>query len=130
MKTNAKILALAATLLAAPFALQAAPAATDPVVAPAAPTSFSVGAYHLVNSNALRVYVQKNTAAPVTITLRNAKGIALYQDKLGKKESTKALSLVMTQQPDGQYTLEVSNGAETVTKSFTLKTSERTVALN
>lgn len=129
MKTNAKILALAAALLAAPAALQAAPALTDPVVAPAAPTSFSVTAYHLVNSNSLRVYVQKTSAAPVTITLRNAKGITLYEDKLGKKENAKALSLIMNEQPDGAYTLEVSSGAEKVTKAFTLKTPQRTIAL-
>lgn len=130
MKTNAKILTLAVALLAVPAALQAAPALTDPVVAPAAPTSFSLTTYHLVNSSALRVYVQKTNATPVSITLRNAKGIALYEDKLGKKENTKALSLIMREQPDGEYTLEVSNGTEKVTKSFTLKTPQRTIALN
>ena len=129
MKTNVKVFALAAALLSAPVALQAAPVVTDPVVAPAAPTSFSVTTYHLVNSNALRVYVQKTSAAPVTITLRNAKGIALFEDKVGKKENLKALSLIMSEQPDGEYTLEVSNGAETVTKSFTLKSPQRTIAL-
>ena len=130
MKTNVKILALAAALLSAPVSLQAAPVLTDPVVTPAAPTSFNVSAYHLVNSNALRVYVQKKGAAPVSITLRNAKGIALYEDKMGKKENLKALSLVMSQQPDGEYRLEVTNGAEQVTKTFTLKTPQRTIALN
>lgn len=130
MKTNAKLLALAAALLSAPVALQAAPAVTDPAVAPAAPTSFSVTTYHLVNSNALRVYVQKTGTASVTITLRNAKGLVLFEDKVGKKENLKALSLLMREQPDGEYTLHVSNGAEAVTKSFTLKTPPRTIALN
>lgn len=130
MKINAKILAFAAALLSAPVALQAAPASTDPVVVPSSPTSFNLTAYHLVNSSALRVYVQKTSAADVTITLRNAKGIALYEDKLGKKENTKALSLIMNEQPDGEYTLEVRSGAEKVTKTFTVKTPQRTIALN
>ena len=129
MKTNVKVFALAAALLPALIPLQRSPLVRGRVFAPSAQPSISVTTYHLVNSNALRVYVQKTSAAPVTITLRNAKGIALFEDKVGKKENLKALSLIMSEQPDGEYTLEVSNGAETVTKSFTLKSPQRTIAL-
>ena len=131
MKTNFAVLALAATLLAAPFtAAVAAPFSGEPTAPAAAPTSFSVNAFRVSNTANVRVFVQKNTATPVKIKLLDAKGNALYERTIGKHESKKALSLILGELPDGDYTLVVGNNTEKVTKTFSLITPDRTLAEN
>jgi flagellar hook assembly protein FlgD len=129
MKRTLQTLALAASLLAvstvaAPFANATTPGTVEPKepVAVEAANSFSVYAKLSGNRNELRFFVQKSTAAPVWIELKNADGEVLYTSALGKRCNGKALVLNVSELPDGQYTVEVSNRDKKDVKSFVLQT--------
>lgn len=134
MKTNVKVLALAAALLA--VSTGAAPFAHATTVEPKetveAANSFSVNARLMANRAEVRFHVQKNTPAPVRIEMKNADGEVLFTNVLGKKSPGKAYALNVDALPDGQYTIEVSNRDKKDVKTFELKTAApvRQVALN
>ena len=134
MKRTLQTLALAASLLAAPFAQATTPGTVEPKhpMAVEAANSFSVNARLGANRNELRFYVQKNTPAPIRIEMKNADGEILFTSTLGKQSNGKAYSLKVADLPDGQYTIEVSNRDKKDVKTFALKTPEpiRQVAVN
>jgi len=133
MKRALKTLALAATLLAAPFAHASTPGPVEPIepVAVEAANSFSVNARLTANRDVLRFHVQKNTPAPIRIEMKNADGEVLFTSTLGKQSTGKAYTLKVAGLPDGSYTIEVSNRDKKDVKSFELQTpaSVRQVAI-
>ena len=124
MKTTVKILALAASLLVAPFAHATTPGTVEPKerTSVEAANSFSVNARLLANRSELRFHVQKNTPAPVRIEMKDADGEVLFTSTLGKQSNGKAYSFKVADLPDGRYTIEVSNRDKKDVKTVELKT--------
>lgn len=122
MKTNVKILALAAALLSAPFANATTPGTVEPKeTTETAATSFSVGSYRAANSNSLRVFVQKNTESMVWVKIKNAAGEELFEKGIAKHATDKAFKFDLAELPAGHYTMEVSNRQKKVVTAFNVK---------
>lgn len=129
MQTNLKALALAAAVLTT--SLVAPLAANASTVNPAtgkAEATFTVNTFRAAKSTNLRVFIQKDNQAAVRVTLKNEAGEVFYETTLGKNQPGKALSLDLSQLPDGHYVVEVSNRDKKEVKSFTLATPTRTLA--
>lgn len=128
MKTNVKILALAAALLAAPFAHATTPGTVEPkepTAAEAAAASFNVGSYRAANSNSLRVFVEKNNRSVVRLEIKNAQGEVLYERAVPKHATDKAFKFDLAELPAGHYTVEVSNRQKKVVTAFNVKPVQR-----
>lgn len=134
MKRAFQTLALAAALLAAPFAHATTPGTVEPKepTAMEAANSFTVNARLSANRGEIRFYVQKNTPSPVRIEMKNADGEVLFTSMLNKQSTGKAYALKVADLPDGEYTIEVSNRDKKDVKTFALKTPApvRQVAVN
>lgn len=134
MKRTIKLLALAAALLATPFAHATTPGTVEPKdpASVEAANSFTVNARLVANRNEVRFHIQKNIPAPVRMEMKNAEGEVLFTSTLNKQSTGKAYALKVADLPDGQYTIEVSNRYKKDVKTFALKTSApaRQVAFN
>lgn len=134
MKTNVKILALAASLLAvstgaAPFAHATTPGTVEPATtAEAAAASLTVASYRAANANSLRVFVQKNTESMVWVKIKNAAGEDLFGKGIARHATGKAFKFDLAALPAGQYTVEVSNRQKKVVTAFTVKPAQPVVA--
>lgn len=127
MKTNVKILALAAALLAAPFAHATTPGTVepkDPTAAEAAAASFNVGSYRAANSNNLRVFVEKTNRSAVRVEIKNAQGEVLYERAIAKHATGKSFKFDLAELPAGHYTMEVSNRQKKVVTAFNVKPAQ------
>jgi hypothetical protein len=122
MKTNVKILALAAALLAAPFAHATTPGTVEPKETAA--TSFAVASYRAANSNTMRVFVEKNTESMVWVRLKNAAGEELFEKGIAKHATGKAFKFDLAALPAGHYTMEVSNRQKKVVTAFNVKPAQ------
>lgn len=132
MKTLIKSLALALTLgfvtSAATFA-NTNPGGRQTVVA-----SFKSAIYTTV-SGKLSIALDKEVGGAVDVQLKNKDGKVLYSQHLGKKESKYRRLLNVSELPDGDYQVEITNGVERSMHTVTIATqqsvaSNRLVAIN
>ncbi|WP_428666949.1 DUF3244 domain-containing protein [Runella sp.] len=68
----------------------------------------------------LRVAIKKNSPERVYVTLRNAEGVVLFSETIGKKEMTYAAKFDVKDLTDGAYQLEITSGKEHVVKKLNL----------
>ena len=123
MKRSLQTLALAASLLAAPFAQATTPGTVEPTTtAEAAAASLTVASYRTATANSLRVFVQKTTDAMAWVRIKNAAGEELFEKGIAKHATGKAFKFDLADLPAGQYTIEVSNRDKKDVKTVELKT--------
>ncbi|MFC5410435.1 hypothetical protein ACFPMF_14005 [Larkinella bovis] len=104
----------------------------DPAAAPKS-LSFDASAYVTV-TNQIRVAVEKTTAEPVTVVLRDQKNRVLFEQFVGKKEQKYAVKLNVAELADGTYELEVRSKDGSIRKEVNLgsqavETSTRLVVM-
>lgn len=83
---------------------------------------FDASAYVTVN-NQIRIAVQKTSAVPVIVLLRNKNNEVLYQKSIGKNEAKYAVKLNVNDLTDGQYELEVKSSEGSIRKQLNLSTA-------
>ena len=132
MKTLINTFALALALSTATFAK---PVEIKAPTRPTAPATYQVGMFPSVDGTRLNVIIDKASGGHVDIRLKEADGTVLYSQHVGKKEATLRVKLNVSELPDGDYLVEVTNGVETITKNVTLSTKTpvepvRTVSMN
>jgi len=132
MKTLINTFVLALALGTATFAN---PVEIKAPTRPTAPATYQVGMFSSVDGTRLNVIVDKASGGHVDIRLKEADGTVLYSQHVGKKEATLRVKLNVSELPDGDYLVEVTNGVETITKNITLSTKTpvepvRTVSMN
>jgi hypothetical protein len=85
-------------------------------------STFEVGMYQVTNSMKVKVLITKTSGSAVSISLKDEKGVEIYSEKLGKKDTSYSRKLNLENLSDGKYTLEVSNGSEKTVKEIDLST--------
>ncbi|GAA4406272.1 hypothetical protein GCM10023187_25550 [Nibrella viscosa] len=130
MKTLIKTLVLALTLSAVSQVASANPAGEKKTA-----TSYKAAIFPAANATTLNVIVEKEMGYRVQISVKNALGTVLHTEYLTKKEGKFWSKLNLAELPNGTYRVEVSNGAETTAKEFTISsiapaTVSRTIALH
>lgn len=68
----------------------------------------------------LRVAIKKNSPERVYVTLRNAEGVVLFSETIGKKEMTYAAKFDVKDLTDGVYQLEITSGKSQIVKKMNL----------
>ena len=103
--------------------------------APAKPATFDASVY-ITKANKIRLAVEKTTAEPIVITLREAGGSeALFSRHMGKKQTKAAIQLDVDQLADGAYELEFKSATGSIIKQVKLsqhvaeETPERVLAI-
>ena len=103
--------------------------------APTKPATFDASVY-VNKANRIRLAVEKTTAESLTITLRQAgENVALFTQKIGKKQTKAALQLDVDQLADGAYELEIASASGRIVKQVNLQAgapvaaSERLLAI-
>ena len=103
--------------------------------APAKPASFEASVY-VTKSNKIRLAVQKTTAQPVSIILRQVgKSSELFVQQMVRKQTKLALELNVDQLTDGIYELEIRSATGSLIKQVSLvttapqQTTERTLIM-
>lgn len=124
MKTLIKSLVVAFTLTAVTFS--ASLANTNPGIRPSTVAAYKTGIYTTVTGK-LHVSLDKETTGAVDIKLKNHDGTVLFAQRLGKKEKIARISFNLTELPDGDYQLEITNGVETTTQTVSLSTPQPSV---
>jgi hypothetical protein len=132
MKTFFKPLLLSFTLSL--VTLSATLADSNPGHRTATAATFKTGIYGTVEGK-LQIALEKETGGAVDIKLKNRDGRVFFSQHLGKKEKAARLRLNLSELPDGEYQLEVTNGVDVTTHNVQLSTKQpsvpnRLVAIN
>lgn len=128
MKTHPFLSLFAAVVLTAAAPAPSQARHTEPTAAAAVP--FDVSIVRVPAEMKLRVFIQKHQSATLSVSLRNSEGQLLYSSMLGKREPGRALSFNLSDLPDGAYTLDVKGAGKHVTKTLSLDTPQRLLAMN
>ncbi|QJD80259.1 T9SS type A sorting domain-containing protein [Spirosoma rhododendri] len=131
MKTLVTSLLVAFTLVSSAVSFCEAKPIVRPVKQAAA---YEVSMYTATNGN-LRLALDKQKGGRVTVSMKNDKGNTLFTQYVGKRETQSRFMFDISALPDGVYTVEISNGAETKTQELTINTPKeqlpaRQIALN
>ena len=132
MKTLFKPLLLSFTLSL--VTLSATLADSNPGNRTSTAATFKTGIYTTAEGK-LQISLEKETGGAVDIKLKNADGKVFFTQHLSKKERAVRLRLNLSELPDGEYKLEVTNGVDVTTHSVQLSTKQpsapsRLVAIN
>lgn len=121
--------ALLAVLFAAlPLTSGAQATQDDPAGAPSASKkkdyglSARISMYPVIHTATLRVIMEKYKGESVTIFLKNSTGNLLQKALVPKKYDRFSARFDFDDLPDGAYTLEISNGVETISKNILFST--------
>lgn len=132
MKTLLTTLFIAASLTVT--SISATQAKNGPARKPAQVASYQSGLYTTAEGK-LSVALDKQTGGTIDIRLLNQEGKSLYDQQIGKNQTSARLRLDLSELPDGAYQLVISNGRDVTTHAVTISTkpvamSARLVALN
>ncbi|WP_420150510.1 hypothetical protein [Spirosoma sp.] len=83
--------------------------------------SFNASAY-VTAKNEIRMAVEKTTAMPVVVMLRNKNNEILYHKNIWKKETKYAAKLDVSELADGQYVLEIASREGSIKKELNVST--------
>ncbi|GAB4040565.1 hypothetical protein [Spirosoma jeollabukense] len=132
MKTLIKSLALALTL---GFVTSVSTFAnTNPGGRQTVVSSFKSAIYTTVGGK-LSIALDKEVGGVVDVQLKTKDGRVVYSQHLGKKESKYRTLLNVSELPDGDYQVEITNGVERTLHTVTIATQQpvmpsRLVAVN
>jgi hypothetical protein len=86
--------------------------------------SFAVGMYRIRESLTMRLMVEKQAGERVLVRLLNEQGQIIHREVVGKPAKKYACNFDFSNTEDGQYTIEVTNGMEVITKAIDLTTTQ------
>lgn len=86
--------------------------------------SFEVGLYRIQNSLSMRLLLEKVDGEKVYVLLKDQNGRILHEETLTKKMRKYSRSFDFSQITDGKYTLEVTNGEQSIQKEIRLSTTD------
>jgi flagellar hook assembly protein FlgD len=102
--------------------------ATHPDVV--APKTLDMAVFQVENTLKFKVHMENYAGNNVNIRIKNANGKILYQEN-AKDVSKYIRKFDFSTMEDGQYTFEISNGTETLSKDISLQTlSARSLQIN
>lgn len=132
MKTLLTPLFVAASLIVASFST--AHAESDPARRPSQAASYQSGLYTTAEGK-LSIALDKQTGGTVAVRFVNQTGQVLFDQQIGKRQTTARLRLDLSDLPDGAYQVVISNGKDVTTHAVTISTkpvasSARLIALN
>ena len=132
MKTLLAPLFLAAAFTISSFSL--ALADNGPARKATQVAAYQSGLYTTVEGK-LNIALNKQTGGVVNVRLLDQKGKILYDQQIGKRQTSVRMRLDLSDLPDGAYQVVISNGKDVTTQPVTIATtpvatSARLVALN
>ncbi|WP_461127785.1 T9SS type A sorting domain-containing protein [Spirosoma aerophilum] len=132
MKTLLTTLLLAASLTATSSSVTQAE--NQPARKPTQVATYQTGIYTTTEGK-LQIALDKQTGGALTVRLVNQKGDVLFDQQIGKQQTSARLRLDLSELSDGAYQVVISNGRDVTTRSVTISsqpvaTSDRLVALN
>lgn len=89
------------------------------------PQTFKVGMYNVQNSHTLKVFIEKESAEPLLLEIKDANGRTIQHDYFGKNKSKSGVSLNMENLESGNYTLEISDKTNTFKKEIELTKEQK-----
>jgi hypothetical protein len=132
MKTILTSLFVAAAFTVTSFS--GALADNGPARKPAQVAAYQSGMYTTAEGK-LNIALDKQTGGALDVRLLDQSGKAIYNQYIGKRETTVRMRLDLSNLPDGAYQVVISNGKDVTTHAVTIATkpvatSARLVALN
>lgn len=82
--------------------------------------TFDTSLYRVQESMTLRLSLEKNVAERVSVRLIDQNGKELIRESVGRKGQKYACNFDLSKLRDGDYTVEITNGAEVQRKSVHL----------
>ncbi|WP_170299287.1 T9SS type A sorting domain-containing protein [Larkinella terrae] len=114
---------VASALITLTFALSSATFAADNKENAEVKSTFQSAVYPVINTMKLSVNVSKAKDSKVNIRLINEAGQTLTVLRLGKDNESSNIRFDLNDLEDGVYTVEVSDGVKTETKTVKVQTS-------
>ncbi|MCK8492348.1 hypothetical protein M0L20_10845 [Spirosoma sp. RP8] len=134
MKTIAQSFAMALLLSTAAFADNIVITSTKSVSPMVTTNSYKVAVFpSSTNGSKLHVIVERQPGQSMTIFLKDARGNALGQQRVGKSQGTFRFQFDLAELQDGNYRVEVVSGNDVALYPVTLKTQPsvaRTLIVN
>jgi hypothetical protein len=132
MKTLLTPLFIAASLLVASFS--STHAENGPARKPGQAASYQSGMYTTAEGK-LSIALDKQTGGTVAVRFVNQTGQVLFDQQMGKRQTTARFRLDLSGLPDGAYQVVISNGKDVTTHAVTISSkpaaaSARLIALN
>lgn len=134
MKTFIKSLALALTLGVVSFAnVLAAPEKPGKKSKVESFATYQTAVYPSTSQSVINVMLEKGEGGPVHISFKNKAGETMAVQTVGRNKDRVSMKFRIDELPDGQYSVEVSNGRDVTSKQITIATrpeaSPRTIVL-
>ncbi len=131
MKTTIKSLLIAFAFVASLSSLSLA----KPIVRPGKQAVAYATSFYTAVDGRLVLSLEKQAGNVVSVRLVNTKGATLFTQNVAKRQTSAQLRLDVSQLPDGDYSVEVSNGEKVTTHQVTIATPAvatptRQIALN
>lgn len=79
-------------------------------------------------SGKVQIAVQKETGGKVMVRLTDAAGKEVFAKEFSKRQKAARLSLDVSNLPDGNYQVEITNGVDRTTQELMLSTQKPNVA--
>ncbi len=132
MKTFVKSLLIGCSLSL--ISLTASFATPNPINRPGVVATYKAGIY-TTKEGKLSIALDKEQGLPVDLRLKNSKGDVYFFQHLNKKAKTFRVRLDMSELPDGDYHVEITNGVALSVQLVTISTQSpitpnRLVAIN
>ncbi|GAB3918043.1 T9SS type A sorting domain-containing protein [Larkinella terrae] len=72
----------------------------------------------------LRIAIDKQTGGTVEVRLVNSEGKEFFVERIGKQQQKARMKLDVSELPDGNYQVAVSNGAASLINNLTISTQQ------
>lgn len=114
------------------FAVTTASVAANTDTKPNGPAkaTMSTAVYPNATANKLHVIVGKSQGYNAKIRLADAKGRTLHIQNLPKADKATHATFDVSELPDGNYQVEITDGTNKEVKEITLKTTQPTITVN
>ena len=135
MKTIAQTLIAALLLSTATLASTATRIPTAPTKPTATTNSFKAAVFPSSTPAKLNVCVEREPGKPITVRLKDEKGVLLAEQPVSKKKGSFRFQFDLSALEDGAYTVEIASGNDVTVHGVTLSTkpvesATRTISLN
>ncbi|MFC5412894.1 hypothetical protein ACFPMF_26455 [Larkinella bovis] len=127
MKTLFNSLFVALTLTFATVSVSQAET-NKPVARPKKAAAFQTSMYTTMEGK-LQIAVNKEAGGHVVVQVTNSEGKAMWVEPIAKNQQAARLRLDMSNLPDGDYQVVVSNGSEVKSKTVTLARQKNATAV-
>lgn len=87
-------------------------------------TTFAVGMYHIKNTMAMNLLMEKEKGERLNIVLLDQRGHVLFREYVSRSYEKYGRRLSFEELGDGDYVLEISNDNEKITKNVEVRTDK------